>query len=210
MVDGKQRLYVSIGSATNVDAPATPDTPSSDRAVIRRYDLTKLPAGGFDAGEGELFASGLRNEVGLAFDGQGRLWGVENGRDELVVGGKDIHFDNPGEELNRFDVESPGRQYGYPFCWSEGLWTDALAKGPGTQHLDPDRPGAFTEAMCQDKNKVVPPVAVLPAHIAPLGVVSYEGNAYPSDMRGDLFVTSHGSWNRESGQVGSPDSSGCG
>ena len=63
VVDGKQRLYVSIGSATNVDAPATPDTPSSDRAVIRRYDLTKLPAGGFDAARRRAVASGLRNEA---------------------------------------------------------------------------------------------------------------------------------------------------
>ena len=79
VVDGKQRLYVSIGSASNVDAPATPDTPSSDRAVIRRYDLTKLPAGGFGARDGELFAAGLRNEVGLSFDGQGRLWASRTG-----------------------------------------------------------------------------------------------------------------------------------
>ncbi len=202
VIDSKQRLYVSIGSASNVDAPPAPDTPSPTRAVIRRYDLTALPTGGFAGSAGELFASGLRNEVGLSFDSRGRLWGVENGRDSLAVGGADIHFDNPGEEVNRFDVDRPGRHYGYPFCWSEGLWTDASAKGPGTQHLDPDQPGTFTEARCQDESVVMPPAFVLPAHIAPLGVVAYEGSAYPAELGGNLFVASHGSWNREIGQVG--------
>ena len=79
---------------------------------------------------GEVFASGLRNEVGLSIDSKGRMWGVENGRDNLMVGG-DIHFDNPAEEVNLFDTTRPGRNYGYPFCWSEGIWMDtAMAKGP--------------------------------------------------------------------------------
>ena len=46
---------------------------------------------------GEVFADGLRNEVGLAFDAHGVLWGVENGADNLVrddIGG-DVHNDNP-------------------------------------------------------------------------------------------------------------------
>ena len=76
LVDGKQRLYVSIGSASNVDAPPAPDTPSPARAVIRRYDLTKLPAGGFAATDGELFAAGLRNEVAMAGDADDQVYGT--------------------------------------------------------------------------------------------------------------------------------------
>jgi len=51
--------------------------------------------------EREVYADGLRNEVGLSFDSEGRLWGVENGADNLFrpdLGG-DIHLNNPGEEL---------------------------------------------------------------------------------------------------------------
>jgi len=198
LVDSQNRLYVSIGSAGNVDS-ASGTTPPANRALIRRYDLANVPSGGYQASDGELFASGLRNEVGLTMDSQGRLWGVENGRDNLL--GSD-HYDNPAEEVNLFDVARPGRNYGYPFCWSEGLWTDALAKGPGTQHLDNDMPGSFTEGTCQDPNIVVPPAFSLRAHLAPLDIVEYAGNAYPAEFRGNLFVTSHGSWNRESGQVG--------
>ena len=115
--------------------------------------LAAVPAGGYAVGDGEVFAYGLRNEVGLSIDSKGRLWGVENGRDNLMLGG-DIHYDNPAEEVNLFDVNKPGRDYGYPHCWSEGIWMDtAMAKGPGTQHLDPDQPGSYTEAKCQDPTR---------------------------------------------------------
>jgi glucose/arabinose dehydrogenase len=128
---------------------------------------------------------------------------VENGRDDLQFGGSDIHYDNPAEEVNLFDPAHPGRNYGFPFCWSEGLaFAHPYAKGPGTQHLDPDVPGAFSEARCQDPSVVVPPAFALGAHLAPLDIVEYTGHGYPSDLVGDLFVTSHGSWNREIAQVG--------
>ena len=78
----------------------------------------------------------------------------------------------------------------------------AMAKGPGTQHLDPVEPGMFTEAKCQDASAVVPPAFVLGAHMAPLDIVEYTGTAYPAEMRGNMFVASHGSWNRETDQVG--------
>jgi glucose/arabinose dehydrogenase len=118
------------------------------------------------------------------------------------VGGVDIHYDNPGEEINLFDPATPGRFYGYPYCWSEGIWNGSGAGGRGTQHRDPDRGGSFTEATCQDTNRVVRPLYTLDAHLAPLGVVQYNGSGYPADWSGDLFVVSHGSWNREIGQVG--------
>jgi glucose/arabinose dehydrogenase len=198
IVDAQNRLYVTIGSASNLDN-ATGTTPPPERALIRRYDLTNIPSGGYQASDGELFAAGLRNEVGFSMDSQGRLWGVENGRDNLLG---TVHYDNPAEEVNLFDATKAGRNYGYPFCWSEGLWTDALAKGPGTQHLDSEMPGSFTEASCQDTSMVVPPAFALRAHLAPLDIVEYTGSAYPAEYKGNLFITSHGSWNRESGQVG--------
>ena len=68
----------------------------SHRSRIRRFDLNNaiLP---LDFQNGEVFADGLRNEVGLAFDKHGILWGVENGADRLARSdlGGDIHNDNP-------------------------------------------------------------------------------------------------------------------
>jgi len=71
--DGKW-LYVSIGSLKNTD-------PDSSRSRIRRFDISawdSVTPFNFDD-DGELFADGLRNEVGMAFDANGDLWGVENG-----------------------------------------------------------------------------------------------------------------------------------
>jgi len=90
--DESERLYVSVGSGSNIDT-------DSFRSRIRRFDLSSdsnmtFP---FDFQNGEVFADGLRNEVGLAFDRHGALWGVENGADNLNredLGG-DIHADNP-------------------------------------------------------------------------------------------------------------------
>ena len=86
--DKTGRLYVSVGSTSNVDT-------NSFRARIRRFNLTQsLPV---DFRTGEVYADGLRNEVGLAFDRHGVLWGVENGADNLMRSdlGGDIHNDNP-------------------------------------------------------------------------------------------------------------------
>ena len=69
-------LYVSIGSNGNVDG-------DSFRSRIRRFDISTYVNQPFAYNDGEIFADGLRNEVGLAFDSYGDLWGVENGADNL-------------------------------------------------------------------------------------------------------------------------------
>lgn len=90
--DEAGRLYISVGSNRNIDA-------DSFRSRIRRFDLPNILEDTFpiDFVTGEVFADGLRNEVGLAFDRFGVLWGVENSADNLMrddLGG-DIHNDNP-------------------------------------------------------------------------------------------------------------------
>ncbi len=190
-VDGAGLLYVSVGSGSNVD-------PDSSRARIRRFPLDAIPDSGVSFGDGEVFADGLRNEVGLAFDGQGRLWGVQNGVDNLQRSdlGGDIHEDNPAEELNLFDTA--GRHYGYPYCWSEFLLPPGVGGGPGTQWAHPSfiSDGTHTDAWCRDPANVVAPQLAMQAHSAPLDLEFYDGAAFPADHRGDLFVTFHGSWNR--------------
>jgi hypothetical protein len=57
--------------------------PDSYRSRIRRFDLGDALFQDFQTGE--LFADGLRNEVGLAFDRHGVLWGGENGADDKVA-----------------------------------------------------------------------------------------------------------------------------
>lgn len=194
--DARGRLYVSVGSAGNVDVdPALVQT----RAQIRRFAIPdSLPAAGLDYATGEVVASGMRNEVGLYMDARDRMWGVENGRDDLSADGSDIHNDNPGEEVNLIDGTGAS-YYGYPSCFSEFQRTGG--SGPGTQWADTTlEPGdRKTDAWCRDTAQVHPPAFALPAHWAPLGILEYQGTALP--LGHDLIVAAHGSWDR-SPQVG--------
>jgi glucose/arabinose dehydrogenase len=181
--DSAGRLYVSVGSAEDVDLD-----PSAwaTRAMVRRFTLSALlPAGGIAYSDGEVFASGMRNEVGLAIDSKGRVWGVENGSDGTFM--PPVNEENPAEELNRLDAPGP-RFLGFPHCWSEHSLEGGL--GPGTQwaYLTDASPG---DSWCRDPSNVQRPAWVMPAHWAPLGVTEYTGNSLP--WKGDLFITAHGS-----------------
>jgi len=185
-------LYLSTGSSSNVDS-------DSRQARVRRFDVTTIPGGGINWNTGYLFADGLRNEVGLAMDSQNRLWGVENGCDNLVRNdlGGDIHNNNPSEEVNLFDV--PGKFYGYPYCWSEFNLPAGTGKGIGAQWAHPNfiNDGVHSDAWCQNTNNVVPPKWNFPAHSAPLDIKFYSGNDFPGFPSGGAFISFHGSWNRQ-------------
>ena len=208
------QLYVSVGSIGNVDE-------NSHRSRIRRFPPissseteNSLP---YDFQQGEVFADGLRNEVGLAFDSHGILWGVENGADNLQrddLGG-DIHNDNPAEELNRFREEDIGKHWGYPYCWTEydlPLLIDGSAEetGRGTVWAWPSflEDGVITDQQCRDD--YIPPIMSMQAHSAPLGIVFYKWkppeelpdvctdiDPFPQSMDGYAFIAFHGSWNRD-------------
>jgi glucose/arabinose dehydrogenase len=189
--DSAGRLYVSVGSATNVD-----DDPAlwQLRAQIRRFAIPAvLPAGGLEYVTGEVVASGMRNEVGLVMDARDALWSVENGRDALTDG-SDIHNDNPAEEVNRIDGAGASF-YGYPLCYSEFHRPDGL--GAGAQWADTTIAQGHqkTDPWCRDAAQVHPPAFALPAHWAPLGIHEYQGTQLPFGH--DLLVAAHGSWNSD-------------
>lgn len=188
--DSIGRLYVSVGSGTNVDEDAS-------RSAIFRYNppFDVPQTWGID---GETFASGLRNEVGIAFDKDWQLWGVENGVDKLDrEPWGDIHKDNPAEEFNFLGSENTtaGLFYGYPYCWSEYLLEGG--KGPKTQWAQKTNDPIHTDEWCQNTSNVIPPAFVMPAHVAPLDLIFYYGSSLPGIKSGDAIVSWHGSWNRD-------------
>ena len=204
--DDSGQLYVSVGSVGNVDD-------NEHRSRIRRFQI--LDASSFfpiDYQDGEIFADGLRNEVGLAFDVHGVLWGVENGADNLWrddLGG-DIHNDNPAEELNRFREGDAGKHWGYPYCWTQ-FSSDLNGEPRGTVWAWPSflEDGTVTDQQCRDN--YVPPIISMQAHSAPLGIVFYKWkprdelpeicanvDPFPQRMDGYAFIAFHGSWNRVS------------
>jgi len=184
-------LFVQSGSGANVD-------PDSTHSQIRRFDITTVPSGGVDWSVGQVYADGLRNEVGVRFDNAGLLWGVENGCDDLNrpdLGG-DIHQDNPSEEMNLF--EKPGQFYGYPYCWSEYKLAINKSLPVGSQWAHPNfmNDGRHTDAWCQTPANVVPPIYNFAAHMAPLDIYFYYGTTFSTVTKGDAFVSFHGSWDR--------------
>jgi glucose/arabinose dehydrogenase len=124
-----------------------------------------------DGSSEEIIAEGLRNTVGLAFHPvTGALWASQNERDNL---GDDV----PAEELN---ILSPGgavEHFGWPYCYENRV--------PNPEYSDPGR--------CAG---TVVPALEMQAHSAPLGMVFYDGDQFPDEYRGDLFLAFHGSWNR--------------
>lgn len=121
------------------------------------------------AGSGEqLYAKGLRNAVGMAVNpATGSIFVTVNGRDLL---GDDL----PPETIYRLEA---GADYGWPRCHAAYL-------------EDPD---FGYEGSCEGVGE---PVVQFQAHSAPLGLTFYDGDQFPGEYQGGLFVAYHGSWNR--------------
>jgi len=155
--DGKT-LYVSVGSASNV----SDDKKEKRRACILAFD---------PEGKGErLYASGIRNPVGLAIHPEtGELWTSVNERDAL------------GDNLVPDYVTRvrEGGFYGWPWFYL----------GP---NQDPRHEGKHPEL----KDKVIVPDVLIQAHSASLDMTFYDGEQFPKEYRLDAFASEHGSWNR--------------
>ena len=154
------RLYVTVGSNSNVGENGLEN--EVGRAAIHELDLS--------TGRSRLFASGLRNPNGLAWEPTtGALWVAVNERDEI---GSDLVPDY-------MTTVRDGGFYGWPYSYYG-------------QHVDervrPPRPDLVARALVPDY--------ALGAHTASLGLTFYESDALPRRYRGGAFVGQHGSWNR--------------
>jgi glucose/arabinose dehydrogenase len=154
------RLYVAIGQPHNV-------TPEERLPLYRRAGVGGIVSMDLDGGKREVFATGIRNSVGMDFDSKGVLWFTDNQVDML---GDDI----PPEELNK--APRPGLNFGFPWYGGGHVRTREYAgKTP---------PG-----------DVVFPEVELTAHGADLGMAFTRGEKFPAEWRG-IFIAQHGSWNR--------------
>jgi glucose/arabinose dehydrogenase len=157
--DGK-KLYVTVGSNSNVAENGMEI--EQGRAAIWEYDIA--------SGKGRIFASGLRNPNGLAFQPQTKvLWTAVNERDEL---GNDLVPDY-------MTSVKDGGFYGWPYSYY-GQHVDTRVKPP--------KPDLVARA-------IVPDYA-LGAHTASLGLAFYEAELMPQFRNGAL-IGQHGSWNRK-------------
>jgi glucose/arabinose dehydrogenase len=151
------KLFVTVGSQSNVSVE-----PEPMRAAITLFNP--------DGTGKRIFASGLRNPIGLAFYPRtNNLWVAVQERDLL---GDDLVPDYITEVKD-------GGFYGWPYSYVGKI-------------EDPRRKGEAPELV---KKSIIPDV-LIQAHSAILGLVFYEGNMFPKEYQGDAFAALHGSWNR--------------
>ena len=159
-LDGS-KLYVGVGSNSNVAERGMAN--EEGRAAIWEIDVK--------TGSQRIFASGLRNPVGMAWEPEtGALWVAVNERDEL---GGDLVPDYMTSVRD-------GGFYGWPYSYF-GQHVDERVK--------PARPDLVAKALRPDY--------ALGPHTASLGLVSARGTSLPSPFDRGMFIGQHGSWNRK-------------
>jgi glucose/arabinose dehydrogenase len=158
--DGR-KLYVSVGSNSNVAERGM--AMESGRAAIWEVDVA--------TGAHRVYASGLRNPVGMAWSSDGAtLWTVVNERDEI---GSDLVPDY-------LTSVREGAFYGWPYSYY-GQHVDA--------RVEPQQPALVASAVAPDY--------ALGPHTASLGLASSAGSRLPAPFEAGMFVGQHGSWNRK-------------
>jgi glucose/arabinose dehydrogenase len=155
--DGK-KLFIGVGSLSNIGDRGM--AAEEGRAAIYEFDVA--------SGASRIFASGLRNPVGLAFEPQtGALWTVVNERDGLGD-------ETPPDYLTSV---SEGGFYGWPYCY----W------GRTVDDRVPQDAAAVAKAITPDY--------ALGGHTASLGLCWLPAGALPGFPEG-MAIGQHGSWNR--------------
>ncbi len=158
--DGR-KLYVTVGSNSNVAERGM--AVEAERAAIWEVDIA--------SGQHRIFASGLRNPNGLAWQPEtGMLWTVVNERDEL---GSDLVPDY-------LTSVKDGGFYGWPYSYY-GQHVD--------ERVTPPRPDLVASAISPD--------FALGPHTASLGLVASVGSTLPAPFVNGMFIGQHGSWNRQ-------------
>jgi glucose/arabinose dehydrogenase len=155
------KLYVTVGSNSNVGENGLDK--EEGRAAIWEVDRA--------TGNHRIFASGIRNPNGLAWEPHtGALWVAVNERDEI---GSDLVPDY-------ITSVKDGAFYGWPFSYY-GQHVDV--------RVEPQNPDLVAKA-------IAPDYAVGP-HTASLGLSFAEGNKLPAQFKEGAFIGQHGSWNRK-------------
>jgi glucose/arabinose dehydrogenase len=156
------KIYIALGQPHNVP-------PKDKLDLYRRAGIGGIVRMDQDGKNKEVFATGIRNSVGIEFNPNDRtLWFTDNQVDGMGD-------DQPPGELNR--ATQAGQNFGFPWYGGGTVRT--------TEYKDDPVPAG-----------VVPPQAEMAAHAADLGLMFYTGNMFPQQYRGGIFSAQHGSWNR--------------
>ena len=161
------RLYVALGIRGNCSDEYLGAGYPAER---QRGGVLRLRENADGSAQWEVFASGLRNPVGLAWSAQGQLYASNNGPDHWG-------YEQPHEVIRHLES---GTFHGMPwFQWIDG-------------QIKPDR--CITTPAPLAAERISPPFATLPARSAPMGLAFVPSTGLGPLAAGTLVVAVHGSW----------------
>ena len=191
--DGKGSLYINVGAPSN--ACQNPDR----RPGVKGQDpcpILEKHGGAWKFDENKpnqtldrrtKFATGMRQFPAITWHDNG-LYIVMNNRDQLDVFWPELfkaedNANRPAEPMYR---ATGGENFGWPYCFYDYLQKkEVMNPEYGGDGKDVGKCASFTQ-----------PVAVFPAHWAPVDVMFYTGNQFPGKYKNGAFIAFHGSWNR--------------
>lgn len=154
----RTRIYAGVGSLSNIGDNGM--EAEEGRAAIWELDLR--------TGRARIFASGLRNPVGLAWEPTTKvLWTVVNERDGLGD-------ETPPDYLTSVQ---DGGFYGWPYAYWDRIVDDRVEQDPGMV------------------SRAITPDYALGGHTASLGLCWMPEGTLPGFPDG-MVIGQHGSWNR--------------
>ena len=156
----KSKIFIAVGSGSNIAEHGI------EKELLKASILEINP----DGSEMEVFASGLRNPVGMDWEPTTNvLWTVVNERDGL------------GDNLvpDYLTRVKKGGFYGWPYSY-----------------FGHDDPRVTLKKPIISEETMIPDFA-LKAHTASLGLVFYRSDSFPVKYHNGAFIVQHGSWNRD-------------
>ena len=154
------KIYIAVGSGTNI----------AEKGIQKELFKANILQCNLDGLKMEVFASGLRNPVGMDLQPETKiLWTVVNERDGL------------GNHLapDYFTSVEEGGFYGWPYSYF----------GYKDPRVKLEKPEGLSETLIPDFG--------LKSHTASLGLVFYNKNVFPEKYHNGAFIVQHGSWNKD-------------
>ncbi|MCX8481605.1 MAG: PQQ-dependent sugar dehydrogenase, partial [Sediminibacterium sp.] len=194
VVDNNQTMYVNIGAYCN-------SCQEKDRT---KGSLGKNPCPILDSAggiwqfstvkknqtykEGQRYATGLRNVVGLDWNTEtNSLFVMQHGRDQLNDNFPEIYTTQQSADLPAecmFELKK-GSNAGWPYSYYDPFKNSIM--------LAPEYGGDGNKKYT---GEAIEPTMAFPAHLAPNGLLFYTGNQFPAYYKNGAFIAFHGSWNR--------------
>ncbi|WP_149276801.1 PQQ-dependent sugar dehydrogenase [Pareuzebyella sediminis] len=193
-LDGMGNIYVNIGAYSNAcqeedrtkGSPAMNPCPILDSAGgIWQFRIDKLKQ---SYPEGERYATGLRNVVGLDWNkSNNKLFVTQHGRDMLHTLFPEMFDTEESAELpaeTLYMIEK-GDDAGWPYIYYDQIQEKKI--------LAPEYGGDGKKTGGED---AIDPVTAFPGHMAPNALLFYTGDMFPEKYKNGAFIAFHGSWNR--------------